>query len=146
MESGALNLFWMRIDLPSIAPLVTAYLVFIGLALGSFINLAADRVPRGESVIRPRSHCRACGRELNTVDLLPVLGYVLRGGRCATCRSRIGAAAPIVEGVAGACMAAPVIWLGLWPGAAAGLCLVACWGLAVTGRAARRYAAAERAR
>ena len=40
------------------------YLVLVALLLGSFINLAADRLPRGESLIRPRSHCRACGRQL----------------------------------------------------------------------------------
>jgi len=127
-----------------IVPVLTAYVVFVGLVLGSFINLAADRMPRGESVVRPRSHCRACGRELNAVDLLPVLGYVLRRGRCATCRSEIGASAPIVELVAGGVMAVPVLWLGLWPGALAGLGLVAGLGLAVTSLAARRYAADER--
>jgi len=125
---------------------VSAYLLFLGLLLGSFINLAADRLPRGESIVRPRSHCRACGRQLNTIDLLPVLGYALRGGRCATCRSRIGASSPIVEAIAGVCMAVPVIWLGPWPGAVAGLVLVACWGLAVTSLAARRYASERAAR
>ena len=129
----------------SITPLLTVYLLFVGLIAGSFINLAADRLPRGESVVRPRSHCRACGRQLNTIDLLPVVGYVLRRGRCATCRSEIGASAPIVELVAGGVMAVPVLWLGLWPGALAGLGLVAGLGLAVTSLAARRYAADERA-
>ncbi len=126
--------------MPSITPFLTAYLAFVGLLLGSFINLAADRLPRGESVIRPRSHCRACGRQLNAIDLLPVLGYTLRRGRCATCGSQIGASSPVVEGVAGALMAAPVVWFGVWPGGAAGVGLVACWGLAVTTLAARRYA------
>src|SRR5438132_13610298 len=121
-----------------IVPVLTAYVVFVGLVLGSFINLAADRMPRGESVVRRRSHCRACGRQLNTIDLLPVLGYVLRGGRCATCRGEIGVSSPIVEVIAGACMTAPVIWLGPWPGAIAGVRLVACWGLGVTSLAARR--------
>lgn len=121
-------------------PFVMGYLVLVGLLLGSFINLAADRVPRGESVVWPRSHCRSCGRQLNTVDLLPVLGYLLRAGRCATCRTPIGASAPVVEAVAGACMLAGVVFLGLWPGALAGLVLVGGWGLAVTGLAARRLA------
>lgn len=120
------------------------YFVFLGLALGSFINLAADRLPRGESVVRPRSHCRACGRELNAVDLLPVLGYFVRGGRCATCASPIGVTAPVVEAVAGACMLAPLLWLGLWPGAVIGLAMVGAWGAAVTSLAARRFAARAR--
>jgi len=46
-------------------------------------DVAADRVPRGESIVRPRSHCRSCGRLLTVVDLLPVAGYLLRRGRCA---------------------------------------------------------------
>jgi prepilin signal peptidase PulO-like enzyme (type II secretory pathway) len=107
--------------------------------LGSFINLTADRLPRRESLVTPRSHCRACGRQLNVVDLLPVLGYALRGGRCATCRSPIGASAPIVEFVAGAFMLLPIVWLGLWPGAVAGLALVTVLGLAVTRFAISRH-------
>jgi prepilin signal peptidase PulO-like enzyme (type II secretory pathway) len=127
-----------------IAPFLTAYLVFLSLVLGSFINLASDRLPRGESIISPRSHCRACDRQLNTIDLLPVLGYLLRQGRCASCGVAIGAWSPIVEAVAGASMLLPILWFGLWPGAVVGLVLVAGWGLAVTGLAARRYGAAAR--
>ena len=125
-------------DLSPITPFVAAYLVLLGLMVGSFINLAADRLPRGESVIRPRSHCRACGRQLNVVDLIPVLGYVVRGGRCGSCRALIGAAAPVVEAVSGGCVLVAVVWLGLWPGAVAGLVLVGLWAIAVIGFALRR--------
>jgi leader peptidase (prepilin peptidase)/N-methyltransferase len=124
--------------LSAIAALMGAYLVLVGLLLGSFINLAADRVPRRESVIRPRSHCRACGRELNVVDLVPVLGYFFRGGRCATCGTPIGVTSPIVEAVSGAWVLAALVWFGLWPGAIIGLALVALWGFVVVGFAARR--------
>jgi prepilin signal peptidase PulO-like enzyme (type II secretory pathway) len=126
------------VDLPALAPFLSAYLVVAALMFGSFINLAADRLPRGESVVRPRSHCRACGRQLNVVDLLPVVGYALRGGRCATCRTMIGAAAPLVEAISGGLMLATLIWLGVWPGALAGIALVAAWGLLVTAVASRR--------
>ena len=121
-----------------------AYLVFVALLFGSFINLAADRVPRGESIVRPRSHCRACGRQLNVVDLLPVLGYVIRRGRCASCGVAIGAQSPVIEASAGILMLVPTLWFGLWPGAVAGAALVGAWGVAVTGLAARRFAS-ERA-
>jgi prepilin signal peptidase PulO-like enzyme (type II secretory pathway) len=120
------------------APFVSAYLVLAALMFGSFINLAADRVPRGESVIRPGSHCRSCGRRLNAVDLLPVLGYVLRGGRCATCGKPIGLSAPVVEAVAGALVLVSIVWLGLWPGALVGIALDAAWGVAVVGVSAQR--------
>jgi prepilin signal peptidase PulO-like enzyme (type II secretory pathway) len=112
---------------------IEAYLVVVALLLGSFINLAADRLPRGESLVRPRSHCRACGRVLGALDLLPVAGYLIRGGRCATCCTPIGVSSPLVEAAAGACMIASLVWLGLWPGAGAGFLLVAGLGLAVVG-------------
>jgi prepilin signal peptidase PulO-like enzyme (type II secretory pathway) len=122
---------------------MTAYLILVGLMLGSFINLASDRAPRGESLIRPGSHCRSCGRRLNAIDLLPVLGYLVRGGRCASCRTPIGASAPMVELVSGGLMIAAIAWLGLWPGVALGLALVALWGVAVVGRAFRNRSAEQ---
>jgi len=103
--------------LADITFLLTAYIVFVALIVGSFINLAADRVPRSESLIAPRSHCRACGRTLNLVDLLPVVGYLLRRGRCATCNTPIGVSAPAIEGVSGFLMVASMPSLGLWQGA-----------------------------
>jgi leader peptidase (prepilin peptidase)/N-methyltransferase len=111
-----------------IAPFVGVYLVVVGLLFGSFINLAADRVPRGESIVRPRSHCRACSRQLNVIDLLPVAGYLIRRGRCATCRTPIGVVAPSVEAICGATMVAAILWLGLWPGALVGLAAIALLG------------------
>jgi prepilin signal peptidase PulO-like enzyme (type II secretory pathway) len=126
--------------LAELEPFVAAYLILVAFMLGSFINLAADRIPRRESVIRPRSHCRACGRTLNVIDLLPVIGYLIRRGRCATCRTTIGAASPMIEAVSGGCMLAAILWLGTWPGAIAGLGLVVLLGLATTGLAMRRGA------
>jgi leader peptidase (prepilin peptidase) / N-methyltransferase len=123
-----------------------AYLVVVALLVGSFINLAADRVPRGESVLRPRSHCRSCGRILNALDLLPVAGYLIRGGRCATCRVSIGASSPLVEAASGACMLVAIVWLGLWPGASLGVVLVALLGLGVVGLSLARHRRAAQAR
>jgi leader peptidase (prepilin peptidase)/N-methyltransferase len=121
-----------------VTPFLAAYFVLVGSVLGSFINLAADRLPRGESVVRPRSHCRACGRALNVVDLLPVVGYFLRGGRCASCQTPIGIAAPVVEAIAGGCMGAALAVFGLWTGALVGLVLIGLWGATVVGVTARR--------
>jgi len=115
------------------------YLALAGLMLGSFINLTADRLPRGESIIKPRSYCRGCGRRLNVIDLVPVLGYLIRAGRCATCRTSIGLSAPIVEAISGACVAVPLLLYGLWPGAMVGAVLVSVYGAAVTGLSMRRF-------
>src|SRR5712692_2541071 len=128
-------------DLASAVPLLSAYLVLVGMMLGSFINLAADRLPRHESIVRPRSHCRACGRKLNTIDLLPVVGYFIRRGRCATCGTPIGAAAPMVEAACGAGMAVGIVWLGVWPGGLVGLALIVLFGAAIIGLAMRRLPA-----
>ena len=112
---------------------VTAYLVLVALLVGSFINLAADRLPRHESLVNPRSHCRACGRQLNVVDLIPIAGYLIRRGRCASCGVSIGASSPAVEAFCGALMLAPLVLFGLVLGAAVGAAAVAFVGVAVVG-------------
>jgi prepilin signal peptidase PulO-like enzyme (type II secretory pathway) len=109
---------------------VAMYLVLVAMLVGSFINLAADRLPRRESLVRPRSHCRSCGRVLNVIDLIPVAGYLVRGGRCATCGASIGAASPAVEALCGASMLVAVATLGPALGALLGGAAVALVGLA----------------
>jgi leader peptidase (prepilin peptidase) / N-methyltransferase len=116
-----------------IVVIITGYLMLVALLVGSFINLAADRLPRRESLVRPRSHCRACGRVLNFVDLIPVGGYLIRGGRCASCGVSIGASAPAVEALCGALMVTPLVLFGLVPGAVAGVAAIAVAGVAVVG-------------
>jgi prepilin signal peptidase PulO-like enzyme (type II secretory pathway) len=60
-----------------------------GLAVGSFLNLCAYRVARGESIIRPRSHCVSCAATLRVRELIPVLSYLLQRGRCRHCGAAI---------------------------------------------------------
>ncbi|MHB8571844.1 MAG: prepilin peptidase [Candidatus Dormibacteria bacterium] len=107
-----------------------AWLFALGLLLGSFINLAAHRLPRHLSLVRPRSHCPACGRVLNPVDLVPVLGYLARRGRCATCRAPIGPVQPLTELGAGLALGLPALWLGPVRGPLLGLLLVLVLGAA----------------
>ena len=120
---------------------VAIYLVLVSLFLGSFINLAADRLPRGESLVSPRSHCRSCGRVLNVVDLLPVAGYFIRGGRCRSCGASIGPSAPLVEAAAGLLMLIPIVTLGLWPGGLIGPCLIVVLFLVAVGVSSARHRA-----
>lgn len=117
---------------------VASYLVVVGLLLGSFVNLAADRLPRHESLVRPRSHCRSCGRVLNLVDLIPVGGYVIRRGRCAGCGVSIGASSPVVEALCGALMLAPMALFGLVPGAVLGAAGVSVLGIVAVGASLAR--------
>lgn len=68
-----------------------------GLVIGSFLNVCIYRVPRDLSIVRPRSFCPECGKPVAWYDNIPVLSYVLLGGRCRECKSAIGARYPIVE-------------------------------------------------
>jgi leader peptidase (prepilin peptidase)/N-methyltransferase len=68
-----------------------------GLAAGSFANVVIHRVPRHESVVRPGSRCPACGAPVAWRDNLPLLGWLLLGGRCRSCRTPIPVRYPLVE-------------------------------------------------
>jgi leader peptidase (prepilin peptidase) / N-methyltransferase len=69
----------------------------IGLAVGSFLNVVIYRVPRGESLVRPGSQCTRCGAGIRNRHNIPVLGWLLLGGRCADCKAPISARYPLVE-------------------------------------------------
>lgn len=63
----------------------TIPLFIIGAVFGSFFNVVGLRVPKGESIITPRSSCGSCRKQLSAVDLLPILGWFIRRGRCHYC-------------------------------------------------------------
>jgi len=69
----------------------------LGATIGSFLNVVAYRVPRGESVIFQRSRCPQCGTQIKGRDNVPIFGWVMLSGRCRTCQSKISARYPIVE-------------------------------------------------
>ncbi len=69
----------------------------LGLAVGSFLNVVIWRVPRGESVLLPASHCPECDTPILARDNVPVLSWVLLRGRCRACGSRISVRYPLVE-------------------------------------------------
>ena len=69
----------------------------LGLLLGSFYNVVGLRVPRGESIVAPRSHCPSCKRTLTALELIPVVSYVLQRGKCRACSARISFVYPFVE-------------------------------------------------
>ena len=71
--------------------------VALGLTIGSFLNVCIYRLPRGESVVNPPSRCPSCGRGLRWFENVPVLGYLLLGGSCRTCRAAVSPMYPIVE-------------------------------------------------
>lgn len=74
-----------------------AIVAFLGLAIGSFLNVVIHRLPRGESLISPGSRCPSCGYALRAIDNIPVLSYLLLLGRCRTCKAPISPRYPLVE-------------------------------------------------
>ncbi len=81
--------------------LAVAFAVLVGLAVGSFANAVAYRLPRGESLVSPGSRCPSCGHAIRAHDNIPVLSWLLLRGRCRDCRAPISARYPIVEATTG---------------------------------------------
>ena len=84
-----------------------------GLIIGSFLNVVAYRVPRGESLIVPGSHCTTCGEDVKPWDNVPVVSWLVLRGRCRGCGERISAHYPLVELITGLVFAAVVLVNGL---------------------------------
>jgi leader peptidase (prepilin peptidase) / N-methyltransferase len=70
---------------------------FLGLAIGSFLNVVIHRLPRQQSIVSPGSRCPGCGTTLRWFDNIPVLSYAVLRGRCRTCGSGISIRYPLVE-------------------------------------------------
>jgi leader peptidase (prepilin peptidase)/N-methyltransferase len=75
----------------------TIFAGLLGLAFGSFLNVCLSRWPVGESIVRPRSHCRHCNRTLAWWENVPLLSWLALRGRCRTCHVWIGWRYPLVE-------------------------------------------------
>jgi leader peptidase (prepilin peptidase)/N-methyltransferase len=86
-----------------------------GLALGSFLNVVAARVPLRRSIVRPPSACMSCGHELAWYDNVPLVSWLVLRGRCRSCDAAIPARYPAVELVSGLLVAACVWRFGLHP-------------------------------
>ncbi|HEV8599532.1 MAG TPA: prepilin peptidase [Gemmatimonadales bacterium] len=68
-----------------------------GLLIGSFLNVCIVRLPAEQSVVTPRSRCPTCGKPVEWHDNIPVLSWLLLGGKCRDCRAPIGIMYPLVE-------------------------------------------------
>ena len=73
----------------------------IGLFFGSFLNLIADRVVRGEQVLKVRSHCESCNKPLKAKNLIPVLSYIFQKGKCSHCSAKLSLYYPLSEVLTG---------------------------------------------
>lgn len=77
--------------------LIAVFVVLLGLAFGSFLNVCISRLPQHKSVVRPRSQCPQCGTAIRASDNIPLLSWAVLRGRCRTCRRRIAWRYPAVE-------------------------------------------------
>lgn len=78
--------------------IIIAAIVFaFGLIIGSFLNVCIYRIPRGESIAFPPSHCTNCGERLKPYDLVPVISYIILKGKCRNCGSSISKIYPAIE-------------------------------------------------
>jgi leader peptidase (prepilin peptidase) / N-methyltransferase len=92
----------------AVTGIVAVFAAVLGLVIGSFLNVVIWRVPRGESVVHPPSHCPRCESEIRPADNIPVVSWLMLRGRCRHCGEPISVRYPLVElatGVLFACVA-----------------------------------------
>jgi leader peptidase (prepilin peptidase) / N-methyltransferase len=87
-------------------------LFVLGLVFGSFLNVCISRIPRDESIMTPGSHCPACGASIWWRDNIPMLSWILLGGRCRDCRAQISLRYPAVELLTAILFVACYAWFG----------------------------------
>jgi leader peptidase (prepilin peptidase)/N-methyltransferase len=89
--------------------LAVVFAAAFGAAIGSFLNVVIYRLPRGESLVHPASHCPGCDHAIRPFDNVPVLAWVWLRGRCRDCRIKISARYPGVEALTAALAVAVVV-------------------------------------
>ena len=77
--------------------IISIFVFAFGLIIGSFLNVCILRIPEGKSIVLPPSACPKCGEHIRPYDNIPVISYLLLGGKCRTCKTRISPIYPIVE-------------------------------------------------
>lgn len=86
-----------QLVLLALAAFSTVWVTVLGAAIGSFLNVVIYRLPRGMSLLRPKSQCPVCGTPIRPGDNLPVLGWLRLRGRCRSCGNPISSRYPLVE-------------------------------------------------
>jgi leader peptidase (prepilin peptidase)/N-methyltransferase len=92
--------------------LLIAFCGVLGLLIGSFLNVVVWRVPRGESIVAPPSHCPRCDTPIAPRDNVPVVSWLILRGRCRHCHEPISPRYPLVELLTGALFAGLAAWFG----------------------------------
>ncbi len=93
--------------------LLELWVFFLGGAVGSFLNVVVYRLPRGESLVYPSSHCPRCGHAIRWYDNIPIVSWIILGGKCRDCRGPIAMRYPLVEAICAAMFLVVVLRVGL---------------------------------
>lgn len=91
-------------------------LIILGLSIGSFLNVVIYRLPLGQSLVRPRSSCPGCKKPIAPYDNIPVLSFLLLGGRCRHCKTPISLRYPAVEVAGALCLVIGLLASTSWQG------------------------------
>jgi leader peptidase (prepilin peptidase)/N-methyltransferase len=78
-------------------PLIAAFIFVFGLIIGSFLNVCIVRIPQRKSIVLPASACTKCGAPIKPYDNIPVVSFLLLGGKCRACKAKISPIYPLVE-------------------------------------------------
>lgn len=90
--------FLFGIEAPMIEYLA---LFFVGSCVGSFLNVVIYRVPRGESIVKPPSHCPRCNKFIKPWENVPIFSFIFLGGKCSNCKLPISWQYPLIEAITG---------------------------------------------
>jgi leader peptidase (prepilin peptidase)/N-methyltransferase len=102
-----------RAGCEKVCPVIGAAIFVLGLVIGSFLNVCILRIPSEESVVLPSSHCPACKAPIKAYDNIPVVSWLLLGGRCRKCKAPISPLYPIVELLTGLLFLGTYLWFDL---------------------------------
>jgi len=91
------------------SPIMTVLAGAFGAIWGSFFNVCIARIPAGLSIVRPGSRCTSCGTPIRPFDNIPIVSYVVLGGRCRACKQPYSARYPLVEALAA--VVAVALWI-----------------------------------
>ncbi len=81
------------------SPWIILPVLALGASVGSFLNVVMIRVPRGESIVSPPSHCMSCGAAIPWYDNIPILSYLILRGRCRRCKAKFSPAYAVTEAI-----------------------------------------------
>ena len=96
-----------------VTELLVAFAALIGLIVGSFLNVVIYRLPRGESIAYPASHCPSCSHALSAMENVPLFSWIVQRGRCRHCEAPISSRYPLVEALTAALFALTAVTFGL---------------------------------